>query len=477
VAVTSIWRVKGKGGGSLKVVVDYAENPEKTTKPEYGKEQTSAAEPGKWISDVIHYAMQDVKTQAVFHDERAEIIRRFVTGVNCQPETARDEMMAVKRKYDKTDGVIAYHGYQSFAPGEATPETAHEIGVKLAHKLWGERYQVVVATHLDTGSRLHNHFVLNNVSMIDGKKYYRSARDYHNMARESDALCRAYSLSVIGEPGRGKTRHYAEWQAERSGQQTWRGMVKADVDAAIRQSVTERQFWGNLRQMGYEIKSGKDISVRPPGKERFVRLARNFGEDYAIEAIRRRILAQIRPERPVIPPDPPPKKVQFTGNIHTTRKITGLRALYFYYLYRMGVLPKKREPNPKRVYFLFREDIRYIQNISREARLLVKYGIDTADQLSSYKDGLQSQIHTIYETRKHLGNQARGFHDDDRLAAARAEIAALTEQLKELRREVKLCEDIETRSGEMRDKIRRASADEKSQRKELTMDEQLRGRR
>ncbi|SBW00791.1 Relaxase/Mobilisation nuclease domain [uncultured Eubacteriales bacterium] len=470
-ATTSIWAVKGWLGQ----VVIYAENPEKTANPAcYEKEGMTAAQ-AQGLSDVIDYAAQSRKTGLT--DEHAEIMRHFVTGINCQPETARDEMMATKKHYGKDEGVVAYHGYQSFAPGEATPEMAHQIGVRLAQRLWGDGYQVIVATHLDKANHLHNHFVLNNVSMVDGRKYYRSNQDYHNMQKESDSLCREYGLSVIENPGRGKSKHYGEWKAEQDGRQTWRGMVKSDVDAAIRGSMTERQFWDNLCKQGYEIKQGKDISLRPPGKERFVRLCRNFGDDYAIEGIRRRILAQARPERRAISPNPPPKKVRFKGALHKTRRMTGLRALYFYYLYRMGVLPKTREPNPKRVYFLFREDIRFMQNIARETRLLVNYRIDTAEQLTAHKEGLATQFTTLCIQRKRLRYQARSIQDEEKLAAVKSEIAALSMKIGELRREVKLCEDIEMRSAAMRDKIRRAQEDEKTQGKELKKHEPLRGRR
>ena len=471
-ATTSIWAVKGWLGQ----VVIYAENPEKTANPAcYEKEGMTAAQ-AQGLSDIIDYAAQSCKTGLT--DEHAEIMRHFVTGINCQPETARDEMMATKEHYGKDEGVVAYHGYQSFAPGEATPEMAHEIGVRLAQRLWGDRYQVIVATHLDKANHLHNHFVMNNVSMVDGRKYYRSNQDYYNMQKESDSLCREYGLSVIENPKRGKSKHYGEWKAEQDGRQTWRGIVKSDVDAAIRGAMTERQFWENLRKLGYEIKQGKDISLRPPGKERFVRLCRNFGDDYTIEGIRRRILAQTRPERRVIPPDPPPKRVHFKGTLHNARRMTGLRALYFYYLYRMGVLPKKREPNPKRVYFLFREDIRFMQNIARETWLLVTHRIDTAEQLAAHKDGLTAQFKTLCTNRKRLRHQARNIQDEEKSAAVKSEIAALSMKIGELRREVRLCEDIEMRSGVMRDKIRRAQEDEqKSNVKEMKPHEPLRGRR
>jgi hypothetical protein len=390
-------------------------------------------------------------------------------------------MTLTKKVWQKQGGNTAYHGYQAFRPGEVTPEAAHEIGVKLAQKLWGERFEVVIATHLDRG-HIHNHFVLNSVSFVDGLKYNDCKATYKEMRRESDTLCREYSLSVIENPKSGKSKHYAEWDAERKGEPTYRSMIKADIDAAIRQSMTERKLWDNLYKMGYHIKFGQDITVRPPGKDRGLKLYRNFGDDYTLESIRRRILAQNKPERVIIPPDPPPKKMYVKGNIHNAPRCTGLRALYISYLYRMGVLPKKREPNPKQVYFLFREDIRFIQNISKETRLLVTHKIETSEQLTAYKDGLTAQIIELCNTRKHLRYQSRSIKDEDRLAAVKTEIAALSEKIGELRREVRLCDDIEKRSAEMRDKIRRwregsEPQEEKSKRREMTKNEPFRRRR
>lgn len=80
-------------------------------------------------------------------------------------------MMAVKKRYGKEDGIVVFHGYQSFAEGEVTPDMAHEIGVRLAEELWGERFQVLIATHLDKANHIHNHFVLNSFSFLDGRRY------------------------------------------------------------------------------------------------------------------------------------------------------------------------------------------------------------------------------------------------------------------------------------------------------------------
>jgi hypothetical protein len=302
-----------------------------------------------------------------------------------------------------------------------------------------QKYQVVVATHLDKANHLHSHFVVNTVSWVDGIRYHRTEQDYYRMQTESDKLCAEYGLSVIEAPQRGRAKQYGEWKADQEGRPTYRNLIRGDIDRAIAESITERQFWDNLYKQGYHIKFGKDITLRPEGKDRGLKLLRNFGEDYSIESIRRRILANTRPARRVIPADRPPRQARFAGNSKKVRKMTGLRALYFYYLYKMGVLPKTREPNPKRVYFLFREDIRHIQAISRETRLLAAHGIDTLAQLRAYKASAKDW------------------------------------------REVKMCEAIEQRSVEMRDKLRRETqeqnAGKESNTKELNRHDQFRGRR
>ena len=472
-AVTSIWRVNGWLG---KVVI-YVENPGKTENPAFYEKQDMTDRQAQGLSDVIDYAVNSEKTQTA--DEATEVMQQFVSGINCHPSTAREEMIAVKKRFGKEDGTIAYHGYQSFAPGEATPEMAHEIGVKLAQQLWGDKYQVVVATHLDKANHLHNHFVLNTVSFVDGIKYYRSAKDYHDLQVASDALCREYGLSVIENPRPGKGKHYGEWRAEQEQRPTWRGIVRSDIDEIIRQSMTERQFFDNLRKRGYEVKMGKDISVRPPGKERFVRLERNYGEDYSLEGIRRRILMQQRPERPMPEPERKVRRAKLRGDFKNTRKVTGFRALYFHYCYLLGIFPRSKPKSNKRLHFLLREDLAKLDAISEETKLLVRNHIDTAEQLSSYKEGLETKIKLLAADRKALYRKQRTVSvktDDDTLARVKEQITAISRELSALRKEVRLCEDIAIRSGVIKEKIRAVREDEQSQGKENKRDEQFRRR-
>ena len=452
-ATTSIWRV----GGWLGKVVIYVENPDKTENPAAYEKPNMEGCDAQGLSDVIEYAVQQQKTGAVTaHDEGAAIMQRFVSGINCSPSTARDEMMAVKKRFGKEDGTVAYHGYQSFAPGEADPQTAHEIGLKLVKKLWGEKYQVVVATHLDKSNHLHNHFVVNTGSLVDGIKYHRTQKDYYDMQQESDRLCREYGLSVIENPQRGKSQNYGAWRAEQEGRPTYLSLIKADVDTAIRQSMTERQFFYHLKQMGYDIKVGKDITLRAPGRENGRKLCRNLGEEYSLESIRRRILAQNHPQRTH---RPQPQRCRLHGDWKQARKVTGVRALYFHYCYLLGVFPKKQNRQPRRVSHACREDLIRAKELTDEARLLSRHRIDTLEQLTAYRTEMEAELKADVEQREALYRKLRTkavLDSPEQQEQIKADIAVLSGRIKELRRDVRLCEDIAVRSLSLKEKIKAA---------------------
>ena len=201
-AVTSIWSIKGWIGK----VINYAENPDKTKENNEGQIAENQSRSAQGLEDVLTYAVNTEKTrlrqaesmEMEFVGESEELMEQYVSGVNCSPTTVREEMNAVKKRFGKEGGIVAFHGYQSFAPGECTPAMAHEIGKKLAEELWGRQYQVLIATHLDKANHLHNHFVVNSVSFLDGKRYHRTNQDYRDMRMVSDRLCKEYQLSVVG---------------------------------------------------------------------------------------------------------------------------------------------------------------------------------------------------------------------------------------------------------------------------------------
>ena len=434
-AVTSLWAVRGNLGG----VLDYAANPEKTD-----------------LMNLLRYATQQRKTTV---QEEGSPVRQLVTGIHCAPATALREMQAVKKRFGKEKGVIAYHGYQSFAPGECTPELAHEIGVKLARQLWGDRYQVLVATHLDRENHLHSHFAINTVSFVDGKKFYRSGRDYRAMREASDALCREYGLSIIENPQPGKTKHYAEHQAEQQGKPTWRSLIQKDVDTALRQSMTERQFFYALQKMGYEVKVGADISVRPQGKERFFRLGRNLGEDYTPTGIRRRLLEQSHPEWEY---HPQPRKMKFHGQMKPARKATGFRALYYHYCYLLRIFPRNKRRLPRRAPPALREELLRGERFSQEVRLLSRHKIDTVEQLEAHQGKVKAVLDERIFQRAALYRQFRTVavqSDPERKDRVKQEISTLTGQIKKLRKEIALCQDIAHRSGKMREQLQAVQND------------------
>jgi len=452
-ATTAIWDVKDR----LDRVINYAVNPDKT-------ENTDFQSVG--LQNVLDYTQEGSKTEHQF----------YVTGINCDPAIACEQMRRTKLQFQKTDGILAFHGYQAFAPGESDPETAHAIGVKLAQKLWGDRFEVIVSTHLDK-QHLHNHFVLNSVSFMDGKRYYDNKATYALMRKVSDRLCREYSLSVIENPVHGKARHYAEWQADQEGKPTWRGLIRADVDKAVNASMTFSQFIAALREQGYEIKTGvKYMAVRPPGKERFVRL-KTLGDDYIEEAIKQRILHNRNPRRPEALAEPPPKRSVFKGHYpRKVKKISGLRALYFHYLYRMGILPK-HNASQKRTHFLLREDIRHMDTLIAQTRFLCQHRIDTKEQLSDHQSSLEQKMTELHTDRQSLHNRARRCGDEQQKAGYRKQIAGITKELSRLRKEVKLCTGILARSDELKQKLHRVRQEETQKRKaERTHESQRRCR-
>ena len=226
--------------------------------------------------------------------------------------------------------------------------------------------------------------------------------------------------------------------------------------------MTERQFFYRLRQMGYDVKVGKDITVRPANYPRGRTLMRNFGEDYSMENIRRRILAQRRPQREH---RPEPFRCRLHGDLKQAKKVTGFRALYFHYCYLLGVFPQKQNRPPRRVPHTLREDLIRAQELTDEARLLSRHRIDTLEQLNAYRSDVESQLAGLTEQRKSLYRKLRTkavLADPAQQEHIRAEISKLSVQIKELRREVKLCGDIALRSVSIKDKMRAAREEQQA---------------
>ena len=398
------------------------------------KEKTTAVS----LEDAIGYAANRSKTEQSCYE----------TAFACTLESAFADMRHTKERWHKTGGVQGYHLVQSFAADEVTPELAHRIAQELADRVLGGRYEYVIGTHLNTG-HIHSHIVWNSVSRIDGKKYHSNGKSYVTQIRAvSDELCRKYKLSVIDtENSNHVAKPYAEWLAEKNNQPTWRTAIRQDVDDAIRQSLTWRQFVAALQDKGYELQFNRKYPVlRPPGKERFVRF-KTLGKRYTPEVIQNRLLYP-QFDRCFVENSP---RIQY-GRLHgdkPRRKLTGLRALYYRYLYELGALPRK----PRRSSYAVRQDAYKLDQRIRQMEFLSRNNIDTLEQLETHRQALQTEIGQLLAKRKQLPKT------DD----VQSQCESVNTALKQLRQEERLCRKIAEHSLEVQQHLTEARRDRAEQ--------------
>lgn len=407
----------------LKRALDYTLDGEKTS-----------------LEGAVAYALNRDKTEGGL----------FESAVGCTCETAFEDMCRIKSLWHKEKGVQGFHLVQSFAAGEVTPELAHQIGLELADRLLGNQYQAVVSTHLNTG-HIHNHIVWNSVCIQTGKKYRSNAKSYvTGIRRNSDELCQKYGLSVIETANSERVSvPYAQWMAEQEGKPTWKSVIQQDIDTAIASAFTWTQFLRILEGKGYEFKLGrKYATIQPPGKERPVRL-KTLGGQYTQDAIQRRILVP----KPYLPAGKKrPQRMKLRAGREPARRLTGLRALYFSYLYKMGAMKRK----PRYPSYAVREDIRRLDQRIEQMRFLKARHIDDRGQLADLRKEREDEIAALLKQRSRLY----------RAGPESPEIGAITGRIRQLRKEVKLCRKIEEQSLEMEQRMRAARQEGQRQREQ-----------
>ena len=413
--------------------------------------------PVRRLDRAVKYVMNKEKTTAVSLQDALDYAANrdkteqscFESSYACTLETAFADMRQTKERWHKSGGVQGYHLVQSFVAGEVSPELAHRIAKELADRVLGGRYEYVIGTHLNTG-HIHSHIVWNSVGCVDGKKYRSNYKSYVTEIRAvSDELCRKYKLSVIDtENSNHVAKPYAEWLAEKNGQPTWRTAIRQDVDDAIQQSLTWRQFLNALERKGYEVRMGRKYPVlRPPGKERFVRF-KTLGKRYTPEAIQTRILYP-RSYRPYVENPPTIKHGRLRSGKKPCRKLTGLRALYYRYLYELGALPRK----PRRPSYVVRQDAYKLDQRIRQMEFLSKHNIDTLTRLETHRQALQTEIRQLLTKRKQLPKT------DD----VQSQHESVNTALKQLRQEERLCRKIAEHSLEVQQHLTEARRDRAEQ--------------
>ena len=451
-AVTKIWPIRK----SFAAPIDYVQNDEKTANPEAGSGTPEMSEESRQaLEDVIEYAAHEDKTQMKF----------FVSTLNCNKRYARDEFLTVKKRFNKEGGIVAFHGYQSFAPGEATPEQAHEIGVQLAKELWGDRFQVVIATHLDR-EHLHNHFVLNSISFRDGKRYHDCKETYRLMRETSDRLCREHGLSIVEEPKGKGVRQYL-YNLEKAGMPTRYNIARQAIDESIALSLNLEEFKAELRKRGYIYRfdpNRKYWTVTPPGWKKSIR-THNLGEEYTRESIERRIYENdpsVRTERLR-------QQYRIPNNYNLRRRIdrimgrSGLEKLYLRYCYEIGILPKHTQ-NTTKLHIVLKEDLLKCDQYSEQAKLLSKYHVSTDEDLAQTVADIKERMTELGSERDELRRVAKRVLPEEDIAKAKEGICELTAEIRQLRHELKVCDEVRERSAHVEENLRIVDADRKKER-------------
>lgn len=280
------------------------------------------------LAQAIEYVLNGDKTE--------EQILTAAQG--CVTSTACRDMAAVKRRWNKTDGVQLYHIIQSFRPGEITPELALEIAQEFVREhLPG--YQAVIGVHTDR-EHIHAHIVFNSVNAFTGEKYHSNAKSYYQQIRGiSDRLCREHDLSVILSGAPAKAVSYVEWLQQSKGQPTFRSMLEADLRTAIQDANDLGHFFLLMEHMGYEIHHGNRLGFRLRGQERFLYPGRRnplFTEDGIRGAIQGNLAEIEAGSRPAILSRP--KYQPYQKHL----KYTGFLALYVHYLYLLGKIQQRQ---------------------------------------------------------------------------------------------------------------------------------------
>ncbi len=420
-ATTGFWPIKG----SLRDVIKYADNPDKTTNPKYLDDDLAA---------VLKYAENDDKTD----------MKMFVSSINCLAVRAYEQMMITKRRFGKTGGNVAYHGYQSFKSGEVTPKEAHEIGLETARRMWGKSYEIVVTTHLNTDN-IHNHIVINSVSFKTGLKFENHISDHILLREISDAVCKEYGKSVIEGAKFYNADRNAYWIHKRGGK-THRDILREDVDSAIKQAGNLLEFERIMSNFGYTFNRNimmEHPSVIAKGWKRAVRID-SLGKDYT----RERIIKQIADNKIFVSSFGKSERVQRTKPKHTplmeleyqlrrVKYMDTVEALF--YLLLELLKPSTPKPNyTPPLSPVLRQELKNFEQYQKQFRLLHDENINTVSELESFIGKLSMQIYELEKERSKTDNKRRRAKTADYKEMYLSEIRGVSAQIKPIREKLKI---------------------------------------
>ncbi len=366
-------------------------------------------------------------------------------------------MKFTKERYLKIDGILAFHAYQSFKEGEVSADVAHEIGVRFAEEMFGD-YEVVVATHQNT-NHIHNHFIINSVSFMTGKKYNNNRTNLAKLRQISDSLCEEYGLSILDEDI-GYKNTYKHKVIDNDYYKT----LKDDLDGVISYSVTLKQVMDRMKSLEYKCYSRNSvITIYRDGYDK-VRIEKAFGSDYTKDRINERLYSSRQ-----IAFKPIPQKSIFQEYLSKTNNHhKGIYGLYLYYCYLLKIFPNE---HPKQyLSYSIRQEIKKLDSFSEQTRFMVENKIETKEDLEEFAKNNYAEYRTLMGKRENLWKRYHRAKTEENKSVILAEINDIQPKIKELRKLDKYCKEIRKRSESIQDNLNNFDKDlqkEKDNSKEL----------
>ena len=390
------------------------------------------------LDTIIKYIMNGEKTEKMM----------YVSGVNCKPDTAIYEMQDTKKRFDKEDGIISYHLIQSFDGKEVSPKKCHELGLQYAKELFGDDFQFVVATHLNTDN-VHNHIVINSVSFKSGNKFYsnRETKDFIRMT--SDFICRENGLSVIKTPW--KNKGYYKLYAKNN---PYMQLVKKDMDEAIAISNSYKGFISKLEAKGYYVSENEDtgLIIERNNSYQVVRPQELFGDNYSKEKIKYRIENKIY-ARAFIPKKKYKMSIEEYNKFKQKQRQHQLRELPALYiliclLLKIDPLPDKIKIKDYKVPITkeMKISLKHLESLNQQTILLAENKINNLEELKSYRYNLEEKLRILKVKRENLWRKRKKETNPEIKEKITHEIGNLKALINKANQDIVNCYEIENRT-------------------------------
>ena len=393
----------------------------------------------------------------------------YVSAINCPKQLAYETMMDTKRRYGKLGGNVAYHGYQSFKTGEVTPEEAHNIGMETARWMWGDGYEIVVTTHLNTDN-IHNHIVLNSVSFRTGRKFENHVSDHYRLREISDAVCREHGKSVLQNAKFYGSEKKAYW-VRKNGGMTHRDILRRDIDEALSKVSTYRAFIVYLERLGYKFHGevrGPSLSVIAQGWQRPMRL-KSLGAKYTPDAIYDQLMDnQRKPELYSIhyPEKRRAPLAELEYELRKLRRMSGVQLAFAIFIELLKICTGNNLSETRNLPLspLLREEVRKLDKYIEDYKLLCDCHIDTAEELFAFREDIDAQIDQLKAEREHIRNKIRRAPESEK-PELKLQAKAVTQKMDPLRKQQRIAKRIAERSAP---KVENLLAMERQQETEVT---------